>query len=67
MAAVAQRTQANGLNHHDDEHETNERGLDDLDAALLQSLIAKRVVKLDDAVKTLDALTQVTGTFPLCI
>jgi len=58
--AVGRRPQTDGVNNREEEDDDNEHQLDDLDAALLQSLIAKRVLKLEDALKIFDAIAEVT-------
>ena len=58
--AVGGRPQTDGVNNREEEDDDNEHQLDDLDAALLQSLIAKRVLKLEDALKIFDAIAEVT-------
>jgi len=58
--AVGRRPQTDGANNREEEDDDNEHQLDDLDAALLQSLIAKRVLKLEDALKIFDAIAEVT-------
>jgi hypothetical protein len=60
MAAVARRTQTNGDNHDMEEGQL-EHQLDDVEAAILQVLIAKRVLKLDDALKVFDAIVEAVG------
>ena len=67
MAAVArQYLQMNGTNTDGTATPREEtHDLDDLDAALLQTIIAKRVIVLDDALKILETLADVTGLIPL--
>lgn len=59
MAAVGRRPLTNGDNNN---HTTAKHGLDDLDAALLQTFIAKRVIQLDDALQIFETLVDVTGS-----
>jgi hypothetical protein len=61
MAAVARRRQINGTNGERDGADNGDHDLDDLDAALLQIFIAKRVLNLDDAQNILGTLAEVTG------
>jgi len=67
MAAVArQYLQMSGTNTDGTATPREEtHDLDDLDAALLQTIIAKRVIVLDDALKILETLADVTGLIPL--
>jgi hypothetical protein len=52
----------NGANGNGAGHRNNgDHDLDDLDAALLQTFIAKRVLNLDDAQNILGTLADVTG------
>ena len=66
MAAVArQYLHTNGTNTDGTATPREEsHDLDDLDAALLQTIIAKRVIVLDDALKILETLADVTGPYP---
>lgn len=65
MAAVARHMHMNGRNTNGTATPRKEsHDLDDLEAALLQILIAKRVIVLDDALKILETLADVTGTCP---
>ena len=66
MAAVAgQYLQTNGTNRGRSASPREEtHDLDDLDAALLQTIIAKRVIALDDALKILETLADITGLHP---
>src|SRR5579862_150303 len=66
MAAVArQYLQMSGTNTDGTAAPREEtHDLDDLDAALLQTIIAKRVIVLDDALKILETLADVTGPHP---
>lgn len=43
------------------DRDTEQHELDDMDAALLQSLIAKRVINLDSALEILAILADATG------
>jgi hypothetical protein len=62
MAAVGRRTQVNGTNGNGNGSASNpDHDLEDLDAALLQVFIAKRVLNLDDAQRVLETLADVTG------
>jgi hypothetical protein len=62
MAAVARRTQSNGTSRDETPNEQNNpHELDDLEASLLQTVIAKRVLLLDDALNILGNLAEVTG------
>ena len=63
MAAVARRPQTNGIEGNGAAHANNREGheLDDLDAALLQTFIAKRVLYLETAIDILSTLADVTG------
>jgi hypothetical protein len=66
MAAVARHAHMNGTSTNGTATPREEsHDLEDLDAALLQTIIAKRVIKLDDALKILETLADVTGTSPL--
>jgi hypothetical protein len=64
MAAVARRPQTNGIERNGAAHANNqeEHDLDDLDAALLQTFIAKRVLCLENAIDILSTLADVTGS-----
>ena len=65
MAAVARHSHTNGTGTNGTATPREEsHDLDDLDAALLQTIIAKRVVALDDALKILETLADVTGNIP---
>jgi Nse1 non-SMC component of SMC5-6 complex len=67
MAAVARRMngmETNGRGHTTDDEDEDKHELDDLDAALLQTFIAKRVIYLDNAINTFATLVDATGTFP---
>ena len=65
MAAVARYAHTNGTGTYGTATPREEsHDLDDLDAALLQTIIAKRVVALDDALKILETLADVTGNIP---
>ena len=63
MAAVARRPQMNGVERNGRRHasDAGEPRLDDLDAALLQTFIAKRVLTLENAVDILSTLADITG------
>lgn len=63
MAAVARRPQTNEIERNGAGHANDRegRGLDDLDAALLQTFIAKRVLYLENAIDILSTLADVTG------
>ena len=63
MAAVARRRQLSGIETNGRTHPNNDEGngLDDLDAALLQTFIAKRVIHFDNAIDIFSALVEVTG------
>lgn len=63
MAAVARRPQMNGIERNGAASANNREGheLDDLDAALLQTFIAKRVLYLENAIDILSTLADVTG------
>jgi hypothetical protein len=63
MAAVARRHQTNEIERNGVEHanDREEHGLDELDAALLQTFIAKRVLSLENAIDILSTLADVTG------
>jgi Nse1 non-SMC component of SMC5-6 complex len=61
MAAVARRKQINGANGEREGADNRDHDLGDLDAALLQIFIAKRVLNLDDAQNILGALANVTS------
>lgn len=69
MAPIRGRPRTDGA----ETDETSEVGddsvhaLDDLDAALLQAFIAKRVLRLDKALDIYDALAGATGTTLFCI
>jgi hypothetical protein len=66
MGAVARRTQMNGVEENGEGHANGDDGreLDDLDAALLQAFIAKRVLHIDKAIDLLTTLADVTGRHP---
>ncbi len=63
MAVVARRTQTNRIERNGVGHTNDNDGheLDDLDAALLQTFIAKRVLYLENAIDILSTLADVTG------
>jgi hypothetical protein len=64
MAAVARRTQMNGTPRDGTPNSNNnEHDLDDLDASILQTLIAKRVLLLDNALRIFGNLADATGAF----
>lgn len=63
MPAVARRTQING-NARNGRRNSNPEQLDDLDAALLQAFIAKRVLYLDNALEIFGTLIDITGKIP---
>ena len=68
MAAVARRPKTNGHGRQDRERDTadgNYHDLDDLHAALLQTFIAKRVIRGGDAETILSTLADATGSFHL--
>jgi hypothetical protein len=64
MAAVARRTQMNGTPRDGTPNSSNnEHNLDDLDASILQTLIAKRVLLLDNALRIFGSLADALGVF----
>jgi hypothetical protein len=63
MMATSRRTQTNGPQRHGrDKPDDEEKGLDDIHAAILQAFISRRVLKLADAEQLLDAIADATGT-----
>ena len=67
MAAVARRAQTNGIRNEErreeEEEEPQNHSLEDMDAAILQSFIARRVISLDDAMRVLDRIAEAAGAF----
>ena len=63
MAAIARRPHKNRIETNGAGHTNENDGheLDDLDAALLQTFIAKRVLYLENAIDILSTLADVTG------
>jgi hypothetical protein len=60
MPAVGRRTQTN-RNARNERADSNAEELDNLDAALLQTFIAKRVLHLDNALDIFGTLIDATG------
>jgi len=69
MAAVARRPQTNGVRNGErreqEEEEPQDHSLDDIDAAILQAFIARRVISLEDAMKVLNRIAEAAGAFLL--
>ena len=67
MAAAHRKRQINGAERRGGGHanDTSEHELDDFDAALLQTFIAKRVLTIDNAIDVLGSLADITGLRPL--
>jgi len=69
MAAVARRPQTNGVRNGErreqEEEEPQDHSLDDIDAAILQAFIARRVISLEDAMRVLNRIAEAAGAFSL--